>query len=110
MSHSVFANNSGEQCTATSANLFNASPSTNATSAATSCGLGAPLIESNDVLLLGPLSDNGGASQTHPPAAGGPLIDGGSAICFDADVAITVDQRLLAREAPCDIGAVDFQE
>jgi len=28
--------------------------------------------------LLGPLTDNGGATQTHAPLAGSPLIDAGA--------------------------------
>lgn len=59
---------------------------------------------------VGPLADNGGATRTHLPSAGGPAIDsGGSERCPAAD------QRGVPRprdgdgdgQAACDVGAVE---
>lgn len=64
-------------------------------------------------LLLGELDDNGGSTETHLPAAGSPVIDGGgNAFCPE------VDQRGEPRpfnatgrpEAQCDAGSVEVQE
>ncbi len=61
--------------------------------------------------LLGPLSDNGGATQTHLPLTGSPLVDAGSnSDCPD------VDQAGMPRpidgnaddDSECDIGSIEF--
>mgnify|MGYP000903248679 CR=1 FL=1 len=54
--------------------------------------------------LLGPLADNGGATQTMAPLPGSPVIDAGAG-CLPAD------QRGIARPqgAACDIGAFESQ-
>lgn len=58
--------------------------------------------------LLGPLADNGGATQTLLPAAASPLVD---AVACDAIAGFdnATDQRDVARPqgAACDIGAVE---
>ncbi len=65
--------------------------------------------------LLGPLADNGGPTQTHPPLDGSPLIDSGNnGICSSPQVG-NVDQRGVVRPQnatgdevnDCDIGAVE---
>lgn len=63
--------------------------------------------------LLGPLTDNGGPTQTMLPGGGGAAIDAGN---NDNSVCPTADQRAVARPqdgngdgiAVCDIGAVEF--
>jgi len=58
-------------------------------------------------LLLGPLADNGGPTETHAPLAGSPAIDGG--ILTDCP---NEDQRGVLRPvgASCDTGAVELPE
>ncbi len=61
--------------------------------------------------LLGPLQRNGGATPTHRPQAGSPLIDA-AADCLDIlGASIATDQRGVARPqgSACDIGAVELQ-
>jgi hypothetical protein len=62
-------------------------------------------------LLLGPLQDNGGPTQTVAPKAGSPLIDAGSNALVAAG--ITTDQRGFNRTFPgggtVDIGSVEAQ-
>ena len=56
--------------------------------------------------LLGPLADNGGATQTHVPQDDSPAVDaGGDGACPDAD------QRGVARPQgeACDVGAVEVE-
>ena len=61
-------------------------------------------------LMIAPLADNGGRTQTHLPAAGSPLVDhiaaGTAGRC---DGTITTDQRGVARpQGPaCDVGSVE---
>ncbi len=68
-------------------------------------------------LLLGPLADNGGPTQTMALLAGSPAIDAISAeYCVwddDSDpdtppVPLLTDQRGAPRTGPCDIGAFEF--
>jgi CSLREA domain-containing protein len=69
--------------------------------------------------LLGPLRDNGGATQTHALLPGSPAIDAGApAGCTDdLGAALTADQRGVARPQDggtgrgnrCDIGAYEVQ-
>jgi hypothetical protein len=62
---------------------------------------------------LGPLANNGGATQTRLPQPGSPLIDAIPVASCQADGAsgITTDQRGVSRpQGPgCDIGAVEVQ-
>jgi CSLREA domain-containing protein len=62
--------------------------------------------------LLGPLENNGGATQTQSPLAGSPVIDAGETPnCTDGRGApIQIDQRNFNRPkgANCDIGAVEY--
>lgn len=52
--------------------------------------------------LLGPLADNGGPTRTHALMAGSPAINAGTSC------SVGVDQRYVARDAQCDIGAFEF--
>jgi hypothetical protein len=52
--------------------------------------------------LLGPLTDNGGPTQTLAPQSGSPAINAGANGCP------TTDQRGAPRVGQCDIGAVEF--
>jgi hypothetical protein len=68
------------------------------------------LDEAGDVVAdaqLGPLSDNGGHTLTHVPAAASPAVNGGTAAPCDVDV----DQRGTSRPQgdACDIGAVEVE-
>ncbi len=52
---------------------------------------------------LGALSDNGGPTQTHALLSGSPAIDAANdALCP------ATDQRGVARDAACDVGAYEF--
>ena len=53
--------------------------------------------------LLGPLADNGGPTLTHALLAGSPAID-----AADTGVCPATDQRGVARDAACDVGAFEF--
>ena len=60
--------------------------------------------------MLGPLANNGGPTQTHALLAGSPAIDAGDPRPA-ADRAMrcpTTDQRGVARNGRCDIGAYEF--
>jgi hypothetical protein len=53
--------------------------------------------------MLGPLADNGGPTLTHALQAGSPAIDAANnAVCP------ATDQRGVARDAACDVGAYEF--
>jgi len=51
---------------------------------------------------LAPLADNGGPGMTHALLAGSPAINAGSSC------SVTADQRYVARDAQCDLGAFEF--
>lgn len=53
--------------------------------------------------LIGPLADNGGPTLTHALLAGSPAID-----AADTAVCPAVDQRGVARDATCDVGAFEY--
>ena len=53
--------------------------------------------------MLGPLADNGGPTLTHALLAGSPAID-----AADTAVCPATDQRGVARDAACDVGAFEF--
>ncbi|MDZ7732898.1 MAG: choice-of-anchor Q domain-containing protein [Acidimicrobiia bacterium] len=61
-------------------------------------------------LLLGPLADNGGGTETHLPGASSPLVDaipdGTTGLC---DGTYALDQRGVSRPtgAGCDTGSVE---
>jgi hypothetical protein len=59
---------------------------------------------------LGPLQENGGATQTMAPLAGSPVIDAGDNTAA-TDAGLTTDQRGLERivDGTVDIGAVEVQ-
>lgn len=70
------------------------------------CGFAAAGGEEGE-LVLGPLADNGGATPTHLPLAGSPLLDAaGEAFCVETD------QRGFPRPrgSACDIGAIEVPE
>jgi hypothetical protein len=54
--------------------------------------------------VLDTLADNGGPAPTHALLAGSPAIDAGTSC------GVTVDQRYVARDAACDLGAFEFIE
>ena len=53
---------------------------------------------------LGPLADNGGPTMTRALLAGSPAINAGTSC------SLTVDQRYMARDAQCDLGAFEFAD
>jgi hypothetical protein len=53
---------------------------------------------------LGPLADNGGPTMTRALLAGSPAINAG------ATCSLTVDQRYMARDQQCDLGAFEFAD
>lgn len=53
---------------------------------------------------LAALADNGGPGTTHALLAGSPAIDAGT------DCTLGVDQRYVARDAGCDLGAFEFTD
>ncbi len=69
-----------------------------------SCG-GATVVDRSD-LVLSPLADNGGSTQTHALGLGSTAIDAGGSACF------FVDQRGVGRPfgAACDVGAFEADE
>jgi beta-glucanase (GH16 family) len=58
---------------------------------------------SNTDALLGLLADNGGPTLTHALLSGSPAIDAGNPAACPA-----TDQRGVARDAACDVGAFEF--
>ena len=66
-----------------------------------SCAFTQPSDQSGVDPQLGPLADNGGPTLTHLPDDFSPVVDAGVASCDDAD------QRGVARDESCDIGAVE---
>ena len=61
--------------------------------------------------LLAPLVANGGVGLTHLPQSTSPAINSGSGLgCLNFDNSmLTLDQRGLARDGQCDVGAVEVQ-
>lgn len=68
------------------------------------CNLTQPSDQPNTDPLLGPLDDNGGATQTHLPQPGSPAIDAGPCVTDE-------DQRGIQRPqgSACDIGSVEVR-
>lgn len=52
--------------------------------------------------LLGPLADNGGPAPSHALLVGSPAINQGTGCT------VAYDQRYVARDAQCDLGAIEF--
>jgi hypothetical protein len=52
--------------------------------------------------MLAPLADNGGPTKTHGLLAGSPAINAGTSC------SVAVDQRYMARDTKCDVGAFEF--
>ncbi len=71
------------------------------------CGFG---LGDNVNVMLGPLADNGGATQTHALLPGSPAIDAIPLGTSGCGVTITTDQRGAPRpiNGKCDIGAVEY--
>lgn len=59
---------------------------------------------------LGPLQNNGGATQTHALQANSPAVDAGNPLgCADQNsVDLTLDQRGFLRTGRCDMGAYEY--
>jgi hypothetical protein len=66
-------------------------------STSTTCGFGAAVNP-----LLGPLANNGGQTDTRALQAGSPAINAGT-------TCPSTDQRGVAREAACDVGAYEYR-
>ena len=69
-------------------------------------------LTADPVLVLGPLANNGGSTETHALLAGSPAIDAAHD-CYDLSnpsVLVTYDQRGESRPegAACDLGAYEF--
>ncbi|MEM9731017.1 MAG: right-handed parallel beta-helix repeat-containing protein [Myxococcota bacterium] len=102
-------------CVAESSAVF-LSEGSNFESPGDTCGLGDPSDRvdlTTEDLDLGPLADNGGATQTHLPMAGSVAID---AIAIDDCQTVLpftplLDQRLVMRPqgAGCDVGSVEVE-
>ena len=78
------------------------------------CGFDQPTDQVNvsaDDLMLGPLQDNGGPTETHALLPGSVAIDViPEADCVDADGGpLTTDQRGFPRDSMCDVGSVEVQ-
>jgi Collagen triple helix repeat (20 copies)/Right handed beta helix region len=59
--------------------------------------------------LLGELADNGGPTRTMALASGSPAIDAGECAAYlPVSERLTVDQRGMARDGACDIGAFEW--
>ena len=70
----------------------------------TSCGLTGSGDQSNVDPMVGAIDNNGGATRTEALQAGSPAIDAGNqATCPP------VDQRGVARDSKCDIGAYEYE-
>jgi beta-glucanase (GH16 family) len=68
-----------------------------------SCNLTAVGDQPSTGPLVDPLADNGGSTLTHALLAGSPAIDAG-----DNAVCPVTDQRGVARDAACDVGAYEY--
>lgn len=66
-------------------------------------------VASNSVLLMAPLADHGGATETHALLPGSPAIEAATVCTRINGSSITVDQRGIARpqNLVCDIGAFE---
>ena len=97
--NSIIANSSGGNCFGN----ISANSSSNLADD-TSCGTSGFSVSSS--MLLGPLGDNGGPTQTFALLPGSPAIEAG-----DDSACPATDQRGVARPigAHCDIGAFEFQ-
>lgn len=100
LQNTIVAYNAGGNCAGTTS-------AGNNLSSDDSCG-GGPADNSGIAPQLGPLANNGGATETYALLPGSPAINGGNTgICTTAPVN-SVDQRGAARSATnCDIGAVE---
>jgi hypothetical protein len=105
MVNTILANNTGGDCETN--NTFTPNTDTNnlETSSSGDCGI-APISTADPDLNA--LADNGGATLTHLPNVGSPVIDAGDNASCGAGLTITTDQRGAARDdGMCDIGAVE---
>jgi hypothetical protein len=98
MSNSIISNNGlGSNCGG-----FSNSPTFQGTNISDDDSCGGP----SDILIgdpqLAPLADNGGPTRTHALVVGSPAINAGT-LCT-----VQEDQRYVARDAHCDLGAFEF--
>ncbi len=117
IAHTIVANNTGGDCYFVGGTLT-PPPHHNLDSDGT-CFSGIPSNLINTNPLLGPLSENGGLTQTYALQYGSPAIDAGDAIngCKSGGVLLTTDQRSWPRTvdgdvdgvAVCDIGAFEAE-
>lgn len=108
LSHTIVAQNATEDCFTEIPPFISGLPPTSLgdnLAGDGSCGLSGPGDLQNTDPLLGPLSGNGGPTETHALLAGSPAIDAGSAACPPP----ATDQRGIIRPqgGACDIGAFE---
>ncbi len=103
--NSIVADNTGDNCFA---GFFGAGTVTLSSlghnlASDGSCNLTATGDQPNTAADLGPLADNGGPTQTHALLAGSAAVD-----AADSAACPATDQRGVARDAACDIGAYEL--
>ena len=105
MVNTILANNTGGDCETNNAFAPDTDTNNLETSSSGDCGI-APISTADPDLNA--LADNGGATLTHLPNVGSPVIDAGDNTNCGAGLTITTDQRGAARDdGMCDIGAVE---
>ena len=118
LTHTIVAGNTAPKYADCSAGGTLISLGFNLVGAGTGCpfrGPGDITVSPADVftMVLGPLADNGGPTQTHALLSGSPAVDGGdpTECTDDQGNPLTTDQRGVAQpQGPaCDIGAYEFQ-
>jgi len=96
--NSVIANNGGKNCLQYGSSTFTREGKN--ISDDDTCGGPSEMIIADP--KLGALADNGGPAKTHALLAGSPAINTGTSCT------VQVDQRYMARDAQCDLGAFEF--
>ena len=98
--NTILANNGGKNCLVAQGMTF-VREGTNISDDDT-CGSPTQVIIADP--KLGPLADNGGPTMTRALLAGSPAINAGT------NCSVTVDQRYMARDTKCDLGAFEFAD
>ena len=98
--NSVLANNGGKNCLIAAGMTF-VREGTNVSDDDT-CGGPSDIIIADP--KLGPLASNGGPTMTRALVSGSPAINAGTSCT------VTVDQRYMARDTKCDLGAFEFAD